>query len=214
MSNPFDEPGLARGYEAWYSGRGRRADRLEKQLLGTLRARFPRGGTVLDIGCGTGHFTRWLAGQGMQATGLDLSPAMLAEAAKFNGLRYLHGDVSALPFADRTFDLVAMVTTLEFVGDPPVALREAVRVARRGLILGVLNRHSLFALRRSRFAKPPWDSARLFSVGELTALVREAATGRLPTIRWRTTLWPVPGLGGLPLPFGSFIGLTASLRVT
>ena len=35
-------------------------------------------GRTLEVGCGTGHFTRWFGGQGLQATGLDLSLPMLA----------------------------------------------------------------------------------------------------------------------------------------
>jgi len=213
MSNPFEDPGLVAGYEAWYAGHGARADRQEKRLLAGLLARFPRGGTVLDVGCGTGHFTRWFVEQGLQAVGLDRSPVMLAEAAKLNGLRYVQGDALALPFGDRTFDLVAMVTTLEFVADPRRALSEAVRVSRSGLILGVLNRLSLLAVRRRRDARPPWNTARFFSVGELVQLARAAAAGRLANIRWRTTLWPIPGYGSLPLPWGGFVGMAASLRV-
>jgi len=34
--NPFDEPALAGRYEQWYAGKGRRAEVLEKELLGKL----------------------------------------------------------------------------------------------------------------------------------------------------------------------------------
>ena len=63
MSNPFDKPARAESYEEWYADRGRRADWLEKQLLSGCLADFPRSGTVLEVGCGTGHFTRWFAEQ-------------------------------------------------------------------------------------------------------------------------------------------------------
>ncbi|MBN1135320.1 MAG: hypothetical protein JXM73_01975, partial [Anaerolineae bacterium] len=58
--NPFANLGLASGYEAWYETTGRRADRLEKALLKQLLARFPQASSLLEVGCGTGHFTRWL----------------------------------------------------------------------------------------------------------------------------------------------------------
>ncbi len=65
--NPFDDPAVAERYEQWYSGHGRRADRLEKRLLAQLLEDFPGASTVLDVGCGTGHFTRWMASRGLSA---------------------------------------------------------------------------------------------------------------------------------------------------
>jgi ubiquinone/menaquinone biosynthesis C-methylase UbiE len=212
VSNPFDEQARAARYEEWYAGRGRRADWLEKRLLAGFLACFPQAETVLEVGCGTGHFTRWLAEQRRRVVGLDISPTMLAEAMKWNGVQYVVGDALALPFADRSFDVVAFITTLEFVTDPQAALGEAVRVARRGLLLGVLNKHSLLALKRKIGAKPPWKEARFFSPGELLRSVQEVAGARLALVRWRTTLWPLPILRSLPLPWGAFIGMAVQLH--
>jgi SAM-dependent methyltransferase len=214
MSNPFDESVRAESYEEWYTGRGRRADLLEKCLLARLLASFPQAGTVLEVGCGTGHFTRWFARRGLRPVGLDISPAMLAEAVKWNGIPYAIGDASALPFADRSFDIVALITTLEFVSDPKGALSEAVRVARAGLLLGVLNRHSWLGFQRRIRAKPPWTQARFFSPGELIGCLQELAGARLALIQWRTTVWPVPFLRSLPLPWGGFIGMGVQLDKT
>lgn len=83
--NPFNDPVVAASYEGWYSGPGRRADLLEKQILQKLRVDFPQSRTALEIGCGTGHFTRWLAANGLEITGLDISAAMLGEARKQDG---------------------------------------------------------------------------------------------------------------------------------
>jgi SAM-dependent methyltransferase len=210
--NPFDDPEVASQYEDWYSRRGRRADELEKKLLGKLLVDFPRSRTALEIGCGTGHFTRWLASRSLEVTGLDISAAMLAEARRLNGMNSVLGDALELPFPDRAFDLAALITTLEFVTDAERALNEAVRVARHGLLLGVLNRWSLLALRHRRSGKPPWNSARFFGPWELARLVRTVAGRRLCGIRWRTTIFPVPWLADLPLPWGGFIGLAARLR--
>lgn len=212
MSNPFNDEALVKEYEDWYEGRGRGADLLEKQLLANLLSDFPEAKTVLEVGCGTGHFTRWFAEQGLRVVGLDNSEAMLAEARKRNGVSYVAGDALALPFDDRSFDVVAFITTLEFVADPERALSEAARVARQGLLLGVLNSYSLLAVKRKISGKPPWNEAQFFSLGQLVRYVRNLTGARLGHIQWRTTLWPVLGLKSLPLPWGGFIGMAVQLR--
>jgi SAM-dependent methyltransferase len=209
--NPFDDADLAKHYEAWYAGEGRRADVLEKRLLAKLLERFPEARSVLEIGCGTGHFTRWMADRGLEAVGIDASRAMLAEARAFGGSRYLRADAHALPFAEGSYDLAVLVTTLEFLRDPEAALAEAVRVARMGVLLGVLNRWSVLTLRYRLSAKPLWLDARFFGPLELARLARRAAGGRAGRVWWRTTLWPIPGVGALPLPWGGFIGLAVVL---
>jgi SAM-dependent methyltransferase len=208
--NPFANPVNVTGYEAWYESTGRRADRLEKALLKRLLAGFPQAHSMLEIGSGTGHFTRWFRRLGFQAVGLDLSPAMLAEAVHLDSSPSVLGDGLALSFPPDTFDLVALVTTLEFVSDPVQVLREAVRVARAGLILGVLNRHSLLTWQLRRSGSPVWQAARFFTPADLVQLVRQVA-GDAADILWRTTLWPL-WPGDLPWPWGGFIGIAVKLR--
>lgn len=209
--NPFTDPTVVAGYETWYGTTGRRADRLEKSLLGRLLADFSRADTLLEVGCGTGHFTRWFAEQGVQAIGVDLSPPMLAEVIRLDSLPCVLGDGLALPFPTDAFDLVALITTLEFVADPLLALREAMRVARSGLILGVLNRHSWLGRQLKRSREPLWQAARFFTPAGLAQLARRAA-GSEVALFWRTTLWPL-WPGELPLPWGGFIGLAVTLSV-
>lgn len=210
--NPFEDPALARGYDAWYAGPGRQADEREKRLLGRWLRRFPPGTSVLEIGCGTGHFTRWMRNGGFAPTGVDVSSAMLEQAERADGIRYVRGDAGALPFEEGAFELAAFITSLEFVPDAGRALDEALRVARRGLLLGALNRHSWLGRQCQRSGQLPWTAAHFFTVPELAAAVRVRAGGRLARLSWRTTLWPLPGVGSLPLPWGGFIGLLAELH--
>lgn len=207
--NPFADPVIVAGYGAWYETVGRRADHLEKALLKELVVGFPHAHVLLEVGCGTGHFTRWFSKLGLQVVGLDLSPAMLAEAVRLGSPPCVQGNALALPFPDGAFDLAALITILEFVADPVQALREATRVARDGLILGVLNRHSLLAWRLRRSEDPLWQVARFFTPAELVHLVQDTA-GEEVDIVWRTTLWPL-WPRHLPLPWGGFIGMAVKL---
>ncbi len=208
--NPFADLALVAHYEAWYQTTGCRADRLEKALLGRLLAGFPQAGTLLEVGCGTSHFTRWFGEQGMLAMGLDLSRPMLTEAVRLGSSLCVRGDALALPFSTGAFDLIALLTTLEFLLDPVQALTEALRVSQQGLILGVLNRNSLLGWQLKREGAAIWEVARFFSPKDLVRLVQDAAAGRPVKIVWRTTLWPVWSRD-LPLPWGGFVGMAVIL---
>ena len=208
--NPFAVPAVVAGYERWYETTGRRADRLEKVLLGRLLGRLPGTREVLEVGCGTGHFTRWMTSRGLQVVGLDLSRPMLREAGRLGTRGCVEGSAIDLPFPDRSFDAVALITTLEFVEDPVAALAEALRVTRGGLILGVLNRRSRLGRRLKGEGGDVWGAANLFTPGELEQAVRDALAGRRADCFRRTTLWPHWPYA-LPLPWGGFIGMAVRL---
>ena len=62
---------------AWDRQRGR--DLHERSWLERFAARLPKGGKVLDLGCGMGEpIARWLLGRGFQVTGIDSSPSLIA----------------------------------------------------------------------------------------------------------------------------------------
>ncbi len=207
--NPFAEPELAARYQAWYSGPGLAAVRLERALLRWLVARFPEADTLLEVGCGTGEFTRWFRRQGLRTFCADVSYPMLAEARRLETGSCACAAAEALPFPDGAFDLTALITTLEFVASPIQALREAYRVSRRGLVLGVINRTSRLG-RRYQSKGGLWDAACLYSPSELKAVVRQVI-GPSADVIWRTTLWT--GLRrSLPLPWGGFIGMGVVLN--
>lgn len=206
----FDER-VAAHYEAWYeTPKGQQADELEKAVLGWLLQAFSRPISVLEVGCGTAHFTRWLNDRDLTAVGLDLSMAMLTEAQALNGVLLVRADAQRLPFADGAFDLTALITMLEFLEQPQESLAEALRVARRGVVLGVLNRWSVLGLQRrlaGLFRRTVYDGARFYGVGDLKRLLRSVA-GEKARIVWRTTLLP----RGWPwvqarLPWGGFIAM-------
>jgi SAM-dependent methyltransferase len=204
-------------YEAWYATpRGQRADHAERALLERLFASFPTAQSVLEVGCGTGHFTQWLARKGLKVVGLDRAPAMLVELhQRVPELPVILGDAHRLPVRTGAADVVVFVTTIEFLEAPQVALTEAVRVARQGIILLVLNRWSLggFSRRWGHQARRSLvGQARDYSLASLRALVQRAAGERLLGVRWASTLLP-DGLWWVqgPLPVGDVIGMATRL---
>lgn len=113
-----------------------------------LIADLPEGAPVrcLDLACGTGDLTRALARRfpGAEIVGLDLSPEMLALAgAKTreheSSIRYMQGDMHALPFERESFDVVTGGYALRNAPDLDTALREIHRILRPGGTLAVLD---------------------------------------------------------------------------
>jgi SAM-dependent methyltransferase len=203
-------------YDAWYdSPRGQRVERAERALLGDLLVAFPGAESILEVGCGTGRFSAWLS-SALRVRGLDRSPAMLAEMrARHPGIPVILGDAHRLPLLDRSMDLVLFVTTLEFLENPLAALSEAVRVARRGVILLALNRWSVGGLSRRAGAQAGsalLGQARDVSLFSLQAMAVEAAGVALVALPWASTLFP----GGLwaarwQLPLGDILGMALVL---
>lgn len=211
-------------YDAWYdTPRGRWIGMTEFRLLRRLMALAP-GETLLDVGCGTGWFTRRFASLydknlAWNVTGLDPDPARLAFARSHgHGERYLAGDARALPFDDGAFDAVVSVTALCFVPDWRLALAEMARVARRRVVVGLLNRRSLLWREKGRDGGAGgYAGARWHTPEE----IRDALRGlRLSRIRVRTALFlpsgTLPGQvleavmpGGLP--WGGFLAAAATI---
>jgi SAM-dependent methyltransferase len=95
------------------------------------------GAGSLELGCGTGYVSAWLARRGARPVGLDNSAAQLATAAALQddfGLRFplIWASAEQVPFADATFDLVISEYGASIWCDPYVWVPEAARVLRPG----------------------------------------------------------------------------------
>jgi SAM-dependent methyltransferase len=98
--------------------------------------------TVLDVGCGVGHWGRILANvlpPTATITGIDNEPQWIEQArAKANSsFSYQIGDALQIPFADNSFDLVTCQTVLIHIGTPIEAIREMQRVVKPGGLIAV-----------------------------------------------------------------------------
>ena len=122
-------------------------DTLTGILLGSLfrgvaadvAAASATGARVLEVGCGPGHLSMRLAEQGLEVTGLDLDPAMIARAqakpTQADDTRrpsFVVGDVAALPFPDASFDLAVSTFSVHHWAEPATGLAEIGRVLRPG----------------------------------------------------------------------------------
>jgi SAM-dependent methyltransferase len=118
------EHGDVLGHDAFVWGpEGLREE--DARLLGDVR-----GLDVLEVGCGAGQCTRWLAARGARAVGLDLSAGML-RAAGPGGAAHVQADARRLPFADGSFDLACSAYgAVPFVADPQQIMTEVARVLR------------------------------------------------------------------------------------
>ncbi|MGC8802182.1 MAG: class I SAM-dependent methyltransferase [Bacteroidales bacterium] len=199
-------------YEQWYEGRYKRAEVWQKRVMEQLVKKDERVKNLLEFGCGTGRFTRWWHDIGIKATGGDISPLMLSQAMHLFDGDLVMADSHYMPFKDHTFDAVAFITTFEYYRDPVQVIREAARVGRYGIAMGMMNRNSLKVVRRriqQFFGKNPfYITATFYTPSRLSRIIHKALQGREYTIEWSCTglprWFPVQQWG---LPLGDFFGL-------
>jgi SAM-dependent methyltransferase len=108
-------------------------DEADARLLGPVDDR-----RVLEVGCGSAPCSRWLAAQGGQPVGVDISAGMLghaAAAAERTGIEVplVLGDAERLPFRTGSFDLACSAFgAVPFVADSARVMAEVARVLRPG----------------------------------------------------------------------------------
>ena len=94
----------------------------------------PPRSKILDLGCGNGISARLLNQADFDVVGTDISPLFLKEARNWENsrLRYQVCDVLELPFESDTFDVICSNELVEHLPDVETALREMIRVVRKG----------------------------------------------------------------------------------
>ena len=95
------------------------------------------GRDSIELGCGTGYVSAWLARRGVRSVGLDNSAAQLTTARELQdrfGLRFplIHASAEQAPVADATFDLAISEYGASIWCDPFIWIPEAVRLLRPG----------------------------------------------------------------------------------
>ena len=165
--------GVRDGYDRWarvYDHDANPLPALEdprvREALGDVRDR-----DVLDLGCGTGRHTAWLAAAGARVTAVDFSDGMLEQArrkAPAADVRFIAHDMhEPLPLDDASFDAVVSGLVLEHLRDLDGFFSEAYRVMRPEGRAVVSAMHPAMFLRgsRARFTDP--DSGEIVAPGSL-----------------------------------------------
>lgn len=172
--NVFDKDNVAKNYNQFYESlKGKQVDEIEKAIVRQLIHSMVGRGNMLELGCGTGHWTKFFCKEGFHVTAIDLSEAMLLEAQKKNirCATFLRTDAANLPFDDNSFSVLASITMLEFVEDVNKIFNEIDRVLKPGgyLLVGWLN--ALSELGKNKNSDEIYRHARLYTPVEIRQLL-------------------------------------------
>lgn len=166
---------------------------------GLQQVLVPKSAAVLDIGCGGGSTVQRLAALAPEGkvVGLDYSAASIAVSRDTNAneidagrVQIEQGSVSALPFPDRTFDIVTAVETHYYWPDLPANMQEILRVLKPGgtfVLLAETYRGGPFRLLYGIFM--PLLRAALLSNEEHRDLLAQAGFTDVATMHRPRTNW-------------------------
>lgn len=143
---------------------GRRSEDVVWWLNGVLcdLAEQAGGGSLLDLGCGTGLVMRIGAGHFCRVYGIDISRNILDDARR-SAAGVVSGDVSRLPFADNTFNALSCFAVLHHLYSHRDTIEEAYRVLKPGGVL--YTDHDMDAAFMRRFRWPMAVYRRLCDAG-------------------------------------------------
>lgn len=213
MSQPwYFRKELVESYESFYEGKYKKVVELEKGLLKEAFIKIG-GERLLEVGCGTSYFTRWFEKEfNIYAVGMDISILMLREAKKrWNGDLVL-AESHYIPFRDNAFDVTAFITCMEYMPRLEEVIKEARRVGKKGIIIGLMNKWSLPTLRRmiqiALGKNPYYTNTTFYSILGIKKKL-EKALNDYKIIYWNTTAFPriFGKLKSKIFPFGAFLCL-------
>lgn len=206
-------------YEQYYEGKYKRAAELEKKLLAEAMKSIGNAESLLEVGCGTSYFTRWFEREfKLYAVGADISPLMLNEAKKRWKGDLVLAESHFLPFKNNSFDAVVFITCMEYMSNLEEVIREASRVARKGLILGLMNKWSLPTIRRriqiALGKNPYYINTTFYSILSIKKKLKRALGSNFRISFWDTTVFPriFGNLRSKKFPFGAFLCLGVELK--
>jgi malonyl-CoA O-methyltransferase len=149
MTQPSTKSEIAAAYNDWaetYDTDPNRTRELAAAVLREIGLKLA-GRNVIEVGCGTGRNTEWLAQQAGKIVGLDFSTGMLKRAqARVSSphVRFVHHDVrNPWPLPAASADLVIAMLILEHVEDIKPMVAEAARALTAGGELFICELHPM-----------------------------------------------------------------------
>lgn len=209
----MDDAGIAAAYDARaaeYIALIGSLDRMERADVALIeRWRDETSGSLLDAGCGPGHWTAFLAETGRDVVGVDVSAEFLAAARQRHpGPRFEAASFRALPFPDGAFGGVLAWYSLIHLppGELPMVIAELARVTAPGgrILVGFFDGEPG---RPFAHAVAP---AHYWSVTALTSLLEEAGLRRVRAERREREL----GAAGSTRPHGAVEAVRIECRRT
>ena len=199
LGNPPDEAHLYDTYypEAERAAADYRADSpypelaeryaINQQRMNWLK-RWKPNGTLLDIGCGQGHFLRTAGEHGYSASGMDVSESAVEYAVREFGVRASVGEIENLLTDGTQYDLITLWHVLEHFVNPFETLRQVRGLLRDGgrCFIEVPNLHSL----KFMLAKQKWEGTNhphyhrtFFSAATLRRALRDTGFSEIERAR-------------------------------
>lgn len=181
--NIFLSSDVAKEYDSYYQTEtGESIDSIEKEIISEHLKNLPKT-NWLELGCGTGHWTKFFSESGLNLTAVDNSEAMLefARSKNIKNVKFLNANASRLPFSDACFSGIISITMLEFVDDLHQVLNEIDRVLISGgtLVLGCLN--ALSEMGKNKENDVVFKHAHFFTMDELREMLARFGKPRFST---------------------------------
>ena len=150
--NVFLKPEIAKTYDEYYqSNFGKEVDEIEKDIVDCLISEIPKT-EMLELGCGTGHWTTYFLNKGFNITAIDSSETMLNIAKSKNiNAKFMIADAQNIPFKDESFKIISSITMLAFVDNQDAVIQEVYRVLKKNawFVFGFLNEKSIVGLTKN-----------------------------------------------------------------
>jgi ubiquinone/menaquinone biosynthesis C-methylase UbiE len=138
VSDPTKQIEIAGAYDRWSNTYDSDQNKTREMAAAALRQASLElaGGRVIEIGCGTGHNTQWIAAQAASVDALDFSAGMLRQAqvrVRATHVRFVAQDIRSIwPITDASADLVIAMLVLEHIEHLDPIFKEAARALRPG----------------------------------------------------------------------------------
>ena len=133
----------------WWHEATKHSNRHILSLLGPAKSR-----RMLEAGCGIGTFLADARDAGWRVSGLEINPEFPEFCRKELGIEDVKvGLISDPPFADASFDVVAMLDVLEHMYDPVQAVKQCARLLKPGGVLVVKSPNGRMQLFKERVKK-------------------------------------------------------------